>query len=149
MATHSSILAWRIPGTGEPGGVPSMGLQTVRQDWVTKLNWVDPLIHASCPLSCRCREASPKDGLACFHSGNSRWAPPRCEVLVSTAGTVSALGEHTRQMRQLLGVSFLCLPPRACFALLAPTRPQEYSLVSGVYMPCFQLTFCTWMWSCS
>ena len=25
MATHSSILAWRIPGTGEPGGLPSMG----------------------------------------------------------------------------------------------------------------------------
>ena len=27
MATHSSILAWRIPGTGEPGGLPSMGSQ--------------------------------------------------------------------------------------------------------------------------
>ena len=26
MATHSSVLAWRIPGTGEPGGLPSMGL---------------------------------------------------------------------------------------------------------------------------
>ena len=25
MATHSSVLAWRIPGTGEPGGLPSMG----------------------------------------------------------------------------------------------------------------------------
>ena len=33
MATHSSILAWRIPGTGEPGGLPSMGLHRVRQDW--------------------------------------------------------------------------------------------------------------------
>ena len=28
MATHSSVLAWRIPGTGEPGGLPSMGLQS-------------------------------------------------------------------------------------------------------------------------
>ena len=27
MATHSSVLAWRIPGTGEPGGLPSMGLR--------------------------------------------------------------------------------------------------------------------------
>ena len=27
MATHSGVLAWRIPGTGEPGGLPSMGLQ--------------------------------------------------------------------------------------------------------------------------
>ena len=29
MATHSSVLAWRIPGTGEPGGLPSMGLRRV------------------------------------------------------------------------------------------------------------------------
>ena len=32
MATHSSILAWRIPCTEEPGGLQSMGLQTVRHD---------------------------------------------------------------------------------------------------------------------
>ena len=30
MATHSSVLAWRIPGTGEPGGLPSMELHRVR-----------------------------------------------------------------------------------------------------------------------
>ena len=28
MAAHSSVLAWRIPGTGEPGGLPSMGSQS-------------------------------------------------------------------------------------------------------------------------
>ena len=28
MATHSSVVAWRIPGTGEPGGLPSMGSQS-------------------------------------------------------------------------------------------------------------------------
>ena len=33
MATHSSVLAWRIPGTGEPGGLPYMGLHRVGQDW--------------------------------------------------------------------------------------------------------------------
>ena len=32
MATHSSILAWRIPGTGKPGGLPSMGLDRVGHD---------------------------------------------------------------------------------------------------------------------
>ena len=32
MATHSSVLAWRIPGMGEPGGLPSMGLQRVGHD---------------------------------------------------------------------------------------------------------------------
>ena len=48
MATHSSVLDWRIPGTGEPGGLPSMGLQSwirLRQlssssseNWVT--TWI-------------------------------------------------------------------------------------------------------------
>ena len=33
MATHSSVLACRIPGTGEPGGLPSMGLHRVGHDW--------------------------------------------------------------------------------------------------------------------
>ena len=32
MATHSSVLAWRIPGTGEPPGLPSMGSHRVRHD---------------------------------------------------------------------------------------------------------------------
>ena len=33
MATRSTVLAWRIPGTGEPGGLPSMGSHRVRHDW--------------------------------------------------------------------------------------------------------------------
>ena len=33
MATYSSVLAWRIPGMGEPGGLPSMGSHRVRHNW--------------------------------------------------------------------------------------------------------------------
>ena len=33
LATHSSVLAWRIPGMGEPGGLPSMGSHRVGHDW--------------------------------------------------------------------------------------------------------------------
>ena len=33
MATHSSVLAWRIPGMGEPGGLSSLGSHRVRHDW--------------------------------------------------------------------------------------------------------------------
>ena len=33
MAPHSSTLAWRIPGTGEPGGLLSMGSHRVKHDW--------------------------------------------------------------------------------------------------------------------
>ena len=32
MATHSDVLAWRVPGMGEPGGLPSMGSYRVRHD---------------------------------------------------------------------------------------------------------------------
>ena len=47
MATHSSVLAWRIPGTGEPGGLPSMGSHRVRHDWS------DLAAAASCAISLR------------------------------------------------------------------------------------------------
>ena len=43
MATHSSILAWRIPWTEEPGRLQSTGLQRVGQDWATSLS----LFHLS------------------------------------------------------------------------------------------------------
>ena len=39
MATHSSILAWRIPWTEEPGRLQPMGSQRVRQDWETEHIW--------------------------------------------------------------------------------------------------------------
>ena len=39
MATHSSILAWRIPWTEEPGGLQSTGSQRVRHDWATSLHF--------------------------------------------------------------------------------------------------------------
>ena len=47
MATHSSVLAWRIPGTGEPGGLPSMGLHRVGHDW-------SDLAAAAYPLTRSC-----------------------------------------------------------------------------------------------
>ena len=54
MATHSSALAWRIPGTGEPGGLPSMGSHRVGHDWsnlaaaaVLDL-FVEPMVSKKC-----------------------------------------------------------------------------------------------------
>ena len=46
MTTHSSILAWRIPRTNEPGAVQSMRLQRVRHNWVTKT-------HTHSTVNCR------------------------------------------------------------------------------------------------
>ena len=39
IATHSSVLAWRIPGTGEPGGLPSMASHRVGHDWRDLANY--------------------------------------------------------------------------------------------------------------
>jgi len=38
MATHSSILVWKIPRTEEPGRLQTIGLQRIRHDWVTSLS---------------------------------------------------------------------------------------------------------------
>ena len=45
MATHSNILAWRIPWTEEPGGLQSMGSQRVRHDWATSLHFFTSLSY--------------------------------------------------------------------------------------------------------
>ena len=61
MATHSSVLAWRIPGTGEPGGLPSMGSHRVghdRRDLAAALN-------PSCSWPWLCGTAVAADG--CHH----------------------------------------------------------------------------------
>ena len=47
MATHSSVLAWKIPGTGEPHGPPSMGSHRVRHDW-SNLAAAAVAIHERC-----------------------------------------------------------------------------------------------------
>ena len=65
MAAHSSVLAWRIPGTGEPGGLQSMG--SLKLDTTERLHFHFSL---SCtgegngnPLQCSCVE-NPGDGAA-------------------------------------------------------------------------------------
>ena len=50
MATHYSTLAWRIPWREEPGRLQSMGLQRVRHDWVTSLQFTIVKME-SCPLT--------------------------------------------------------------------------------------------------
>ena len=54
MATHSSVLAWRIPGTEEPDGLPFMGSHRIGHDWVTSFHftftriWLEEEIQYSC-----------------------------------------------------------------------------------------------------
>ena len=50
MATHSNILAWRIPGTGEPGGLQSMGSHRVGYNSSN----LAAVAAAACPFECLC-----------------------------------------------------------------------------------------------
>ena len=59
MAPHSDALAWRIPWTEEPGGLPSMGLHRVWHDWATSLSCIGE--GNGSPLQCSCLE-NPRDG---------------------------------------------------------------------------------------
>ena len=58
MATHSSVLAWRIPGTAEPGGLPSLGSHRVRHDWsdlaaaAAALGSLDPKVQIASSGTC-------------------------------------------------------------------------------------------------
>ena len=59
MVPHSSTLAWKIPWTEESGGLQSMGLQRVGQDWVTSLSRIGE--GNGNPLQYSCLE-NPRDG---------------------------------------------------------------------------------------
>jgi len=56
MATHSSVLTWRIPGTVEPGGLPSMGSHRVRH------NWSDSAAAPAMPYQTTCGISIPQVG---------------------------------------------------------------------------------------
>ena len=65
MATHSSVLAWRIPGTGEPGGLPSMGSHRVRHDWTDLA--IAILIVIAFFMTMHSREKKKKESLSLYN----------------------------------------------------------------------------------
>ena len=79
MATHSSVLAWRIPGTAEPGGLPSMGSHRVGHDWsilaaAATGNWFDDeKVYAT---EFHCNEAARK----WKWQGKWKWQNEHCSL---------------------------------------------------------------------
>ena len=73
MATHSSVLAWRIPGMGEPGGLPSMGSHRVRHDW-SDLAAAAAMNMARSTLNCEQINLLPiKLNVQINHTQNPNW----------------------------------------------------------------------------
>ena len=98
MATHSSVLAWRIPGTGEPGGLLSMGSHRVGDDWsdlaaavaavyvkAGQSPWIICFLVQNC---CRCSVAKSCpilcDPMDCYFQLNIHSVTERCISTMKT-----------------------------------------------------------------
>ena len=133
MATHSSVLAWRIPGTGEPGGLPSRGSHRVGHDWsdlaAAELNSPIP-VHFSLlipKMSTFTLAISPVDHFqfALIHGPNS---PGSCAVLLFTASDFASITSHIHN--SVLFFLWLRL-----FILSGVISPLISSNILGTYRP--------------
>ena len=74
MATHSSVLVWSIPGTGEPGGLPSIGSHRVGHDW-SNLAAAAAMPHVGSSSLTRYRTHVPFSGNRSLNHWTTREAP--------------------------------------------------------------------------
>ena len=89
MAAHSSVLAWRIPGTGKPGGLPSMGSHRVRHDWSD----LAAAAAAACffiknyfsLISCKCKVYSVLINILLSHATHQQMNNSKCRISVTTS----------------------------------------------------------------
>ena len=91
MATHSSVLAWRIPGTAEPGGLPSTGSHRVGHYWSDLAAAAAPSeseVAQSCPTLC--------DPMDCSLSGSSVHGIFQARVLEWVAISFSRVSSQSR-----------------------------------------------------
>ena len=107
MATHSSILAWRIPGTGEPGGLPSMGSQRVGHDWsdlaavaayVFHSGWINVHSHREAEFLM----TGPQDSAEVEPSGATVWLQISQMQTLDSRCTISQCQAHTIEPDQSL-----------------------------------------------
>ena len=124
MATHSSTLAWRIPGTGEPGGLPSMGSHRVGHDWsdlaavaVTRRKaWQGSIFFFF--FFWRRSRSHRQPGFGDHTSGQGSWLTDLCCVSVllglavgSAVSRYSFLSNYAAEMESLSMDDVLGLPP--------------------------------------
>ena len=135
MATHSSILDWRIPWTGEPGRLQSMGLQRVGHDWAINTH---THAHTQCPSGWQAHENVR------VHSGTATTHPPewlqwKCLITLSVdkdAGQLNAeaslvgMGNRPTSLANYLKAShqikyyYILSGHWECIPLLANPQPK-------------------------
>ena len=133
MAAHSSVLAWRIPGTGEPGGLPSMGWHGVGHDW-RDLAAEELILRQSRVLGVSVPTpksqgvaSSPSVGLSSFKSGNK-----------GDSGTFLAATRH-RHLQILISWTTLSILPHPYPEICNPVNPliPREELLKKLLMPKF------------
>jgi len=119
IATHSSVLAWRIPGTGEPGGPPSMGSHRVRHDWsdlAAAAAASSPGKRSNCWVKERNWRAdvAPLSGGDCLHTPSPWVCSVPCTLLFSS-------GKEAPLEEQDLG------PPWSAYCTSKPEKPEFFN----------------------
>ena len=117
MATHSSVLAWRIPGTGEPGGLPSTGSHRVGYDW-SDLAAAEPVLRGTgvgngIPLQYSCLEN--------FHGQRSLagYSPWGCKE----SGTTEHTRTHAPLRRNLKYINYQLVTCKSYIIIIHVTSP--------------------------
>ena len=132
MATHSSVLAWRIPGTGEPGGLPSMGSHRVRHDWCD--------LAAAAAASTSCLSSSI---LSCIGDRNGN--PLQCSCLENPRDWGSwwaAVYGVTQSQMQLKRLSSSGSSSTLVLDKLYFIKLFNISNIWRMYFPSFLVTIC-------
>ena len=113
MATHSSVLAWRIPGTGEPGGLPSMRSHRVGHDWS---DLADLLTRSVCVMQEKLQfpwgSAPGVGGGGSPPLGGGPPLPVRLRILSVDYNSQDASSCRSRRSTSCRGVSWATVAPR-------------------------------------
>ena len=116
MATHSSVLAWRIPGTGEPGGLLSMGSHRVEHDW------------SDLAAAAAAGFVHPTESAIFLHNSRamqkSRWEDPGCWECVLALGWPAWWGQ---------ALSPTCLSYPSLLKVVVLSDPEAKELGSSVF----------------
>ena len=119
MATHSSILAWRIPCRVEPGGLQSMGSQRVGHDWVTSLSaftaLLDELLISLAGMCWFKFESSMNSVIHKIFRNGDEYFPP--------------IWYHSSCQRLAITLLIICKTSPIVFFVRAPTGLPCFSLI--------------------
>ena len=158
MATHSSILAWGIPGMGEPGGLPSMGSHRVGHDWSDLAAVAAAYIRSHSVYSVFSGFLSSKTSLRCIHVVARMCAcsvaqlysilssPPDFSVHGILAGKNTGADYHFL-LQDIFPTHVFCISRQIPYHWATWEAPCISCLFLHMALPWFVFPFTSW-WTC-